>query len=244
MPGADAELSADYFDIDLTQAITNVTAQALFDACYDSPTLDNPFCARTGRDPTTGWPNQAQISPVNVARQRTSGVDFSGLLRVRSADWGDWRFTMGATWLRRLDVQKSLVPALTDDKGLFNTTLGGSSPIWTVNLGTTWQQGAWDASYGFNFSSSTLRSPPLNNTQRADAYDIIAQAYIKPYRNHDVQVGYRFTKEARAYAGINNLTGEMPDITLGSLNGPSGRQGYAGRVFYVGVNLKFGEIWN
>jgi hypothetical protein len=30
----------------------------------------------------------------------------------------------------------------------------------------------------------------------------------------------------------------------GSLNGLLGRQGYAGRTFYVGVNLKFADMWN
>jgi len=148
------------------------------------------------------------------------------------------------TWLERLDIQKSLLPVLTDDKGLFNTDLGGSSPEWTLGWQLGWKLGNWDASYGFNYSSKTLRSPPLVNAQRDNAGSIIDFPHVKAYVNHDAQVGYFAGSHTRLFAGVRNLTDEYPDKVRGSLNGPSGRQGYAGRTFYVGFNILFDALFN
>jgi len=232
-------LSVDYFDIKIADAIMGVSESSLFNACYDAPTLDNLFCGLIAREPGTGLPSYAEVAPVNVANLRTSGVELALAHTLRHAAWGTFRQVLNVTWLERLDVQKSLLPVLTDDKGLFNTDLGGSSPEWTLAWQLAWARGNWDASYGFNYSSKTLRSPPLVNAQRDNARNIIDAAYVKAYRNHDLQLGYLAGANTRLYAGVRNLSNEFPDKVRGSLNGPSGRQGYAGRTFYAGFNLLF-----
>ncbi|MET1254429.1 TonB-dependent receptor [Aliikangiella maris] len=74
------------------------------------------------------------------------------------------------------------------------------------------------------------------NEQRAIADQIIDVPYVKAYRNHDIQVGYQWLESLRTYIGIRNLTDEYPDKVRASLNGFSGRQGYAGRTYYIGFN--------
>ncbi|MBV7256970.1 TonB-dependent receptor [Pacificimonas sp. WHA3] len=236
-------LSVDYFDIELEDAVIRPNTQSIFNACYDAPTLDNQFCALIGRDASSGFANFVEIQSVNVATIRTSGVEFLAVQSLPTDKFGTFTLSASGTWLERLDIQKTPLPVLTDDKGLFNTDTGGSSPEWVLNFDLNWSLDRWDFNYGYGYSSSTLR-PPLVNTQRDTAYDFIDSPYVKAFSNHNIQVGYQLFDSARIYGGVRNLTDEYPDKVRGSLNGPSGRQGFAGRTYYVGVNVMLDDIWN
>lgn len=234
-------LSVDYFAIDLEDAVIKPGIAAIFNACYDSPTLDNVFCGLIGRDPTTGAANFVELEAVNVAKIETAGYEIALNYSLPTTTAGDFKFAWNGTYLDKLDIQKSALPIMTDEKGLFNTDTGGASPEWVWNLDVTWQYQQWDINYGYNYSSKTLR-PPLINAQRAEAHDYIDSPYVKAFKNHDIQVGYSPNDELRVYAGIRNLTDEYPDKVRGSLNGPSGRQGFAGRTWYLGLSWRLDSL--
>ena len=236
-------ISVDYFNIDIEDAVIRPNQIAIFNACYDSATLDNIFCTLLSRDPTTGAANFVELQSVNVAEIQTSGYEFNAVYQLPTTSIGDLRASLNGTFLDELKIQKSPLPILTDDKELFNTDTGGSSPEWVVNFDLGWQYGKWDANYGLNYNSKTLR-PPLINAQRDDAANIIDDPFVDPFVNHDLQFGYTFDEGIRVYAGIRNLSDEAPDKVQGSLNGPSGRQGFAGRTFYAGLNVSLEDIWN
>ena len=234
--------TVDYFDVTIEDAVLRPNARAIFNACYDAPTLDNVFCSLVRRAPGTGFATYVEIQSVNVAELRTSGVEFTSRYSLPT-DIGRFLFGVAGTWLERLDIQKTPLPVLTDDMGLFNTDLGGSSPKWVANFDLTWSVGDWDVNYGVGYSSKTLR-PPLINAQRATADSYIDDPYVKAYLNHDIQVGYQVSDVARVYTGVRNIGDEYPDKVRGSLNGPSGRQGFAGRSYYLGVDVKFDDFWD
>lgn len=235
-------LSIDYFDIELTDAVISPTDIAIFNSCYDSPTLDNPFCPLLSRDPTTGAANFVELEAVNVAEIQTKGYELSSTYQLSTGALGDFVFSLNATYLSELKIQKSALPGLTDDKGLFNTDTGGSSPEWVTNFDLSWYYGKWDANYGINYNSETLRAP-LINAQRSTASTIIDDPFVDSFINHDLQVAYAFRENVRFYLGIQNLSDESPDKVQGSLNGASGRQGFAGRTYYTGLNVSFSDIW-
>ena len=235
-------VTADYFDIRLDNAVLLPDTSAIFNACYDAPTLENVFCSLIQRQPGTGVATFVQIQSVNVAELKTSGAEFGASYGLRTERAGNFRFAVSATWLRALDIQTTPLPILTDEKGLFSTDTGGSSPTWVVNPTLAWSWHGWDLTYGVNYSSRTLR-PPLINAQRSAASGFIDHPYVKAFVNHDLQVGYAFGDGMRVYGGIRNLTDEYPDRVRGSLNGPSGAQGFAGRSYYIGVNMPFGDVW-
>jgi iron complex outermembrane recepter protein len=234
--------TVDYFDVRIEDAVLRPNHRSIFNACYDAPTLDNVFCSLLSRETGTGFANFVEIQSVNVAEMRTSGVELTTRYSLPAAAIGRFLVSVSGTWLERLDIQKTPLPVLTDDKGLFNTDTGGSSPEWVANFDLTWMFGDWDVNYGVGYSSKTLR-PPLINAQRATADSFIDDPYVKAYINHDIQVGYQIMDSARAYAGVRNIADEYPDNVRGSSNGPSGRQGFAGRSFYVGVDVKFDGFW-
>jgi len=235
-------LSVDYYDIELSDAVIRPTANSIFNACYDAADLNNQFCSLLRRDATTGFASFVQISDVNVAKIYTEGYEFSGSYSLPT-DFGRFTLSGNASYLKRLELQKTPAPLLTDDRGLYDTDTGGSSPKWVANVDLSWSRGNWDANYGFNYSGRTLRNG-ITNIQRPTVDTFIDEPYIKSFVNHDVQVGYKVKDSSRVYAGIRNLTNEYPDKVQGSLNGLLGRQGYAGRTYYVGVNLRFADLWN
>lgn len=183
-----------------------------------------------------------QINAVNVAKIHTSGYEF-GASHGLSTDLGRFTSTARPATCAGWSCRKTPLPVLTDDRGLFDTDTGGSSPKWVVNLDLAWARGDWDLDYRLNYSSGALRNGLLN-VLRPVAYSVIDAPFIKAYVNHDVQVGYRLREDSRLYVGVHNLTDKFPDKVQGSLNAISGRWGYAGRTYYVGVNLKFTDAWN
>jgi len=236
-------LSADHYDIEISDAVITPTTGAVFNACYDAASLDNIFCSLLRRDPVTGVASFVQINAVNVAKVYTAGWELAGAYSLPTARFGRFSANASASYLQRLELQKTPLPVLTDDRGRFDTDTGGSSPKWVANLDLGWSGGPWDVVYRINYSGRTLRNP-LTNAQRATAYAVIDTPYVKAYVNHDVQVGYSLRGASRLYAGVRNLTDEYPDKYQGSLNAASGRQGYAGRTYYVGFSLKFADAWN
>ncbi len=235
-------LSVDYFDIKIEDAVITPNITAIFNSCYDSATLNNVFCSLLGRDSTTGAANFVELQSVNVAEIQTAGIEFSANYGLEINGYGDFKLGLNGTYLDKLLVQKSELPILVDDKGLFNTATGGSSPNWVLSGDLNWRFQNWDVNYGVNYHSQILRSP-LINAQRENAANIIDEPFVKAFINHDVQVGYQLRETAHVYAGIRNLTNELPDKVRASLNSSSGRQGYAGRTIYIGVNMQFDSIW-
>jgi iron complex outermembrane receptor protein len=235
-------LSADHYDIELNNAVITPTVTSVFNACYDAPSLNNIFCGLLQRQPGTGLASFVQINAVNVAKIHTSGYEFGGSYGL-ATDLGRFTINGQASYLQKLELQKTPLPVLTDDRGLFDTDTGGSSPKWVVNVDLAWARGDWDLDYRLNYSSGTLRNGLLN-VQRPMASSVIDDPFIKAYVNHDIQVGYRLHQDSRLYVGVHNLADKYPDKVQGSLNAIAGRWGYAGRTYYVGVNLKFADVWN
>ena len=71
-------LSIDYYDIEVVNLISQASAQAILNACYDSPTgIDNQYCAAIRRDPISHFFEEPALfaSAFNFARQVTEGLD-------------------------------------------------------------------------------------------------------------------------------------------------------------------------
>jgi outer membrane receptor protein involved in Fe transport len=90
-------ISADYFDITVKDVIVSLTAQQIANNCYDSPTLDNPFCPLftryrgTGPGPSQEVPGQVLgnsllQSGLNFASRKRRGVDVDLAYRTNLSD--------------------------------------------------------------------------------------------------------------------------------------------------------------
>ena len=69
-------ISADYYSIDIEDAILDVTAQNISDNCVDaSGSLDNTFCSQVDRDPLTHNISLVRSGFINASAINTKGVE-------------------------------------------------------------------------------------------------------------------------------------------------------------------------
>ena len=85
-------ISADYYDIQVKNLIASIgSAQTIANLCYDSASLENPFCGLIKRAGATGGPRGEQNfrilegtliqSTANFAKSKVRGVDVQAFAR-------------------------------------------------------------------------------------------------------------------------------------------------------------------
>lgn len=219
-------LSADWYDIELSNAINTLDPQDIADQCVDSPDINNMFCDAITRRGTDGGIDTFVREPVNVAKFTTSGIDFSVAYQFAPFDgaWGNFGVRLVGNHLDELTFVNlpGSVPTPSDgDPG---------APEWQANLDVVWQRGPLTVNYGFNYFSETRR---FDRNVVAAEPDVAERRYlwIDPRATHDVQVRWDFSDAFTLYGGVNNIGNQLPDI--GQTYFPVGAEG---RTFYVGVN--------
>ncbi len=247
-------IALDYYNIDISGAISSVSAQQTVDLCYQGNTL---FCPLITRGLVNGTNQIIRITtyPLNFVVESASGYDieasYTTPLDNINADWG------GNLSLRFLathfieDTSASGIP--------------GSIP--SVQAGTqtnpSWR---WTASVGYSLDPINL-----NLTARGRSKSVYSNANVEctsgcpvstannPTQNinsidgalyWDASIAYKFLQEAgnaEAFLNVKNLTNKDPAV-VGS--GPSGTPAYVlnstcgnfdcqGRVFRAGVRFKY-----
>src|SRR5690606_31113180 len=78
-------LSADYYDVDITDAVATLTAQILTDACFDS----GSYCDRIIRDAATGAVVRVEAGYLNLAQSTVRGIDYEASYRMEPDFFGD-----------------------------------------------------------------------------------------------------------------------------------------------------------
>jgi outer membrane receptor protein involved in Fe transport len=226
--------SADWYRVIITNAITAPDAQQIVDKCVDLSSISNAFCGLITRDPSAA--NDGKITlisekQINVASYETAGVDFDLAYHFDprdfgvESDYGLFDMHLLGNYLNSLN----LTP-LPGEKPEYQVAESGS-PKWQTTFSLTWTYGDLDVTYDWDWASRTLR---YSHIIMAAAPDRVAPEYIyAPSKNvSNIQVGYRFGEEYRAYFGVNNLFYQKP--------GP-GYTGYPveplGRFFYFGLTI-------
>jgi len=228
-------IAADYWNIEIDDAIANVAAQDILNACYDAANLDNPFCGQISRNDanaSTAPLGVATINQtrVNFARFEAAGVDFDvtyklDLEDVGVADVGLLTFGVTGTWLEKNRTFQS-----TTDADLANNALGERLiPRWSVNPTVSWSNETWTVSW-FGYWQSRQTLPGVEVETAAN----FTPAYAPSTWVHDASVRYEFSDMLTFGVGVNNITDEEPFIN--ELNRPASA---VGRNYYVRVSATF-----
>ena len=223
-------MSADWYDIRLTNAINTVDPQQLAELCVDQPSLDNPFCASIQRENggrTPGYITGFTVNPLNVAAFRTAGLDVNLQYVLRTEHLGDFNINLKANYLDKLTFIGTPGADPTDDRGT------AYAPKYQAKLDLTWSSGPVTLNYGLGWFDKTLRTSHLN-IQGDPNYYAPQYVYYKQLWQHDLYGAYNVNDHFQFYMGVNNAFNQKP--AFGSTSYPIDS---VGRFIYAGfkVNL-------
>ena len=248
MPGF--SFSIDYYNIEVKDVITSPTVQAIVNACYDLPDLNNQFCALFERVPTgeTGPRGEQEFrivegslfqQPLNFAKLVATGIDVEAAYRGRLFDVG--QLDTRLTWTHVLERSNYLDPTNPDFENKIVGELGDPKDAfnWNVSL----QRGPVTFGYQMRYLSSmylntyedfnSLQDRPPENPDYADRKKYPSVFY------HDVRLGLDATKDYNFYIGVDNLTNKEPPLGLTGIGAGSSIYDARGRFFYAGAVAKF-----
>lgn len=229
-------ITADWYDIRLTQAINYSEAQDVVDLCYDQPSLDNVYCNAISRSGSTGFINNYSIIPQNVASYETAGLDVTLNYRFEPfANSGTFNVRFAGNYLHKLQF----VPALgadteneRDEPGYARDSITPLAPKFSATFDLGWTKGPFTLNYGINWHDATRR---VTREQEAANPDYVPAGFIwfKDKWEHELFVSYDVDDRFNIYAGVNNLLDTKPDI--GAVAFPVSA---VGRSFFMGVKAK------
>lgn len=250
-----SSFSMDLWRVYLNDTIGTVGTQTILNNCFNN----GQFCNLYSRAPS-GEILRLFDRNANVGRTDTSGVDVGAKYRLNDTGWGDFRFSIDATYTSQFDVQTIVLGQVVARQFLAGTFLsqanGGLGNYSRVRgLGSLgWSLGDWDAQWTQRYVSGFSVGAIYPNTGTnvcADLglaivaggtpgcqFDRGSQTY------HNFQVGYAFAPlNTRFQFGIDNAFNKLPPILYqnNTLNGNTDERTFdtIGRYFWATATVKF-----
>ena len=231
-------VSVDYYRIRVSNLIAVLGGQTILNQCYDLP-RPNQFCSLIfPRNPDSTFAQPALISGgINFAKQKADGIDFEVGYRRTFGDIRTDSRLLATYVLKRENYTDPLNPAIADQV-LFE--LG--DPQFTANFSTTLTYKNFDLRYGLQYiGKQTIGAyenyfefqgrPPVNADSTAEVW--YPEKFI-----HNIRLNWRVDKKYSFYAGVDNVTDELPPL---GLIGNEGGNPFdpIGRYFYAGFRADF-----
>ncbi len=238
LPGL--SLSVDYYDIQITEAISSVGSSVTVDLCYFQADAD--ACSRITRNPGNGalWTGTGLVQDLNlnIGGISTSGYDIAGAYSFDVGSLGGVNLTYNGTYLDSFEVDPiNQAFAKYDCVGAYGNDCGTPTPEYRhrARLG-------WDTPYEGLSLNATWRhigevALDTGVTNRVDSV-LEAQNYF------DFAGTYAMNDWAVFRFGINNALDDDPPLSasVGTTgNGNTYPQTYdaLGRYVFAGVTLDF-----
>lgn len=259
-------VTVDYYNIEIEQAISGLTGQAIINRCYEDPvSLDNPFCdavfRRTSSDPIANFTFDGQAGrrfdgfpdftlpilgpgflnqPFNFQSLKTEGIDLDASYR---ATFGEGQsMTLRAIVSHLINREQFVYISEPERSDRLHGTLG--DPEWAGSFSADFDFGQFDLGYEMRFldrmivaaSYETQNSWQGRDPTNADAFPIVRYPRVM---YHDIRIGFEPDDRFRFYAGVDNVANKLPPYGLTGTGGGSGVFDVVGRFFYAGVQADF-----
>jgi outer membrane receptor protein involved in Fe transport len=224
-------LSVDYFDIEISGAIAEPSAQFIMDECIETGAAR--FCDSIHRDPSTGllWLGEAfvNVANTNIGFIQTSGVDIVASYEQEIGRFGDLAFNLVATYLDTWDWQELPGEPASDCVGVYI-----SGPCfrprheYLSNFRTTWMT-PWDASISMLWRHMSEITDGTGDGNHFGSYDYIDLAGL-----------WDVSEDVALRVGVNNVFDDDPPITT-CCSGNTSAEAYdaLGRYWFTGFSVKF-----
>ncbi|CAM5186074.1 TonB-dependent receptor domain-containing protein [Alishewanella longhuensis] len=190
-------LTVDYWKFDIDNMINSFTGTALVTLCYQSDSLDNPYCPLIERDPETKEIVNYFEKPVNSAVSRTSGFDIEANYRI-DTELGNFGFRLISTYLQERMYNSTGRP---DDE--VTNTGEVLRPKWKHRWTTDYTYDGFSAALTMTHRSATVLSntwsPNVNNYND-----------VSSYTTFDLTTRYNVTDNLQVRAGVLNMFDRDP----------------------------------
>jgi iron complex outermembrane recepter protein len=232
-------LSVDYYDIEITQAISTVGASITMQLCYLEGDAD--ACSRIVRNQNGQlWVGTGNVidTNINIGGVSTSGVDISGAYGFDIGSLGSLNLSMNGTYLSSFDVDPiGQTFAEYDCVGEYGNDCGTPTPEWRHRARASW--------------STPIEALELNATWRyMGEVDLDTGATgrvdstLDAVNYFDLAGTWGATDYATFRFGVNNVLDVDPPLSasVGTTgNGNTYPQSYdaLGRYVFVGATLDF-----
>lgn len=234
---AEIQISADYYNIEIEDAIEVLAAADIFIKCFNldgtsNPTYDNEYiaCQQISR------PDGFDLDPVNQPILNLGGIKTSGFDLMGRVKWENFTFRSSINILNSYEVLAFIDEEFVDYKGTVSTDTA-SPEIKMLNT-VSYQWDAFDIMATWRYISAMDDRSAATNSETN-----IAGA--PSYSYFDLKANYSFNDGISVYAGVNNLSDKAPPQIGGSTDDGvfsqtnRGIYDIIGRHFYLGVNAKF-----
>lgn len=249
-------LSADWYSIDITDAISTATTSYVYQECFNAfgtnPDYDpgNSFCQRIIRDGLNGNWLATTASFVNLSSVKTSGVDSTLDYRVNTPFFGGTTgalsLNINASWLLDYDVQvASSLPSFSFRDTIGDARYGAQYKFKSVtNLGYALGPASMTLSWRYlpRVRHSSLATNPASTTMSTGSYSLFGL-----WGRWSINDGWSVR------GGVDNLLDRNPPrvganwvptatgsgVTSAAGTTDTSNYDIAGRRYYVGVTAKF-----
>ncbi|MCH9692829.1 MAG: TonB-dependent receptor, partial [Gammaproteobacteria bacterium] len=229
-------LSIDYFNIEVTNAIDNISPSTILNNCLE--TGDPKFCDAVNRDATGGlWLQEDGFisSPdVNIGFFETEGFDLNTNYGFDVGNVGSVNLNLIATYLTKWDQQEFVGEAIESCLGAWSDSCGSPKPRFKSTLRATWST-PWslDVTGGWRHIGSV-------NALGASSPDFGAFDYF------DLATAWATTDNITLRGGINNIFDKEPPLSanagagiFGNGNTFPGTYDALGRYAFLGFTVDF-----
>ncbi|PAX09491.1 TonB-dependent receptor domain-containing protein [Sphingomonas lenta] len=228
-------ISADYYNIEIEDAINAVSAQDIVDSCYDAATIENQYCDlftrnRNPASPTFLGLNFLRQTQLNFGRIETSGIDATISYQFRL---GENRFQLRATgnWTEKLNFFFDPGDPTANDPELGEQGRPEFGAVGSVN----WQRGPFSLGYRVQYiDGQTIGGVEIETADRvAGPAGFVDELFV-----HDVSFNFDLNDRFSLYGGVNNVTDVDPYRTNTSYPVSP-----LGRFPFLGVRVKTGPLF-
>ena len=202
-------IAADYYKIDLTDAITSLSPAQIASACFDNPNFNaaspntaNEYCAMISRDPATARANGISTQRINGQvlnfRGWTGEVRYS--LNLADHGWGQGRVNLGFFAYLPKSFKSQATPVVPASEFIGSYDYPKRQFQWSAGYaGQHWMYGL-----AANYNSSTLLD--VESTNLPEQRDI----YQRPsFTTWDGYLGFKFNDQVRVNLSVVNLRNQI-----------------------------------
>jgi iron complex outermembrane recepter protein len=225
-------LSADYYSIDIEDAIAAVTSQDIVNTCYDNVTFPNQFCDLFDRNGPSSGPtafgfNFLRQTQINFGRIETSGIDATLNYRF-SLGQNNFGINIVGNWTEKVNRFFDPVDSTLVNPGLLET----GAPEW-AGVGTfSYNRGPVTLNYSLQYIGKQAVASAIQ-IERIET-EFGPAGFAPEYWLHNLAASLDVDDRFSISAGVNNLTNKKPYIAS-----PAYPVSGIGRLFFVGVQTKF-----